>query len=65
MDLEKFACDFICKLDAGEFDGRVIEVAGKLSREQLTTVIGMLVQREHRKSTSSQVSSGYAEVANS
>ena len=46
MDLAQFARDFVRRLDAGEFDGRVIEVAAKLTREQLLAVHALLLERE-------------------
>ena len=48
MELEKFAGDFIHRLDAGEFDGSVVEVADKLSRDQLLAVHKLLRERERR-----------------
>jgi hypothetical protein len=48
MELEKFAGDFIHRLDTGEFDGRVVEVADKLSRDQLLAVHKLLLERERR-----------------
>lgn len=44
MELEQFALDFIHRLDAGEFDGRVFEVTDKLSREQLLAVHKLLLR---------------------
>jgi hypothetical protein len=46
MELEKFAGDFIHRLDAGEFDGSVVEVADKLNRDQLIAVHKLLLERE-------------------
>ena len=46
MDTDDFAVDFIRRLDAGQFDGRVIEVAGKLNDEQLASVHRRLHERE-------------------
>jgi hypothetical protein len=47
MDLDVYAEDFIRRMDAGEFDGRLIETAGKLNRDQLASVHRLLVEREH------------------
>jgi hypothetical protein len=49
MDLDAFAADFIARLDAGEFDGRVTEVALGLTAEQLLAVIQLSIRREKRK----------------
>ena len=49
MDLAQFARDFVGRLDAGEFDGRVIDVADKLTREQLLAVHALLLERERRQ----------------
>jgi len=66
MDLEKFAHDFVRRLDAGEFDGRVIEVAEKLTREQQLVVHTLLQERQHRAIDSSPlVTSGYPGAAKS
>jgi hypothetical protein len=46
MNQDRFTREFIRRLDAGEFDGRVTEVAGKLTREQLLSVHALLLERE-------------------
>jgi hypothetical protein len=45
MELEKFAGDFIHRLDAGAFDGSVVEMADKLNRNQLNAVHKLLLER--------------------
>jgi hypothetical protein len=46
MDLAQFARDFVRRLDGGEFDGNVTEVADKLTHEQLLAVHAVLLERE-------------------
>jgi hypothetical protein len=49
MDLAQFGRDFVGRLDGGEFDGRVIEVADKLSRGTATGCPALLLERERRQ----------------
>jgi hypothetical protein len=46
MDVDNVARDFLRRLEAGEFDGRVSEEAAKLSHEELVKVTTLLSQRD-------------------
>ena len=49
MDPDKFAHDFIRRMDAGEFDGRVVETIQQLTLEQLASITSLLLERERRE----------------